>query len=302
MFGTIQVDLDALWTYQRYLPCQRFAADNANDPVFAEGLERFLGMFSRCGIKATFFVVGKDAAIPARQRILRRIIAQGHEIANHSMTHPLHFRSLSVKEQEREIRQAHAQLQGLTGKGPVGFRAPMFSINARVMRILREMGYLYDASVIPSAYMPAIINLLHSLLQKKPVRMQGGGVCFGRAPLGVYTPDELDPASAGKAALYEVGISVLPRWRLPMHSTYVFIFGMPLFDYGLRSLEKRNIMLSYLFHGIDLVDLKKHKVKIPFFGSLAERERRCEMMLKKMCQTYELLTTQMLVEKIKEGT
>src|SRR5947209_18289471 len=44
-----------------------------------------LTMLARHGATATFFVVGRE--IPGRERVLRRTIAEGHELGNHTMTH-----------------------------------------------------------------------------------------------------------------------------------------------------------------------------------------------------------------------
>jgi peptidoglycan/xylan/chitin deacetylase (PgdA/CDA1 family) len=73
------------------------------------------------GIRATFFVCGTH--VGRLPHIARRIIADGHEIGNHTDTHPaLWMRSRSFMRQE--IGRAQQAIQDATGSAPSLFRAP----------------------------------------------------------------------------------------------------------------------------------------------------------------------------------
>jgi peptidoglycan/xylan/chitin deacetylase (PgdA/CDA1 family) len=87
----------------------------------SEGTPRILEVLARCAVPATFFQCGANVArLPA---VARDVAAAGHEIGNHSQTHPLFcFRSPAFM--ERELRQAQETIGEHTGVTPVWFRAP----------------------------------------------------------------------------------------------------------------------------------------------------------------------------------
>ncbi len=295
MISTIQVDLDSLWTYRRYL--NQTPVENTPDPVYSQGVQRFLDIFARNDIKATFFVIGSDALVPEHAKIIKQIADQGHEIANHSMSHPLNFKDLEEASLIDEIKNSHDILERISGKKVEGFRAPTFSINERVLKILEDLGYTYDSSVLPSFINSLALNCAHSVLGGKPVDIAGSNIRFANAPLCPYKPNVKNMAKEGDGKLYEIPISVLPGLRLPMHSTYVFICGKWLFDWGIRAFKKRQMTLNYVFHGMDLVDINKYDLKLPLFKSLEKRKNICEYMIKKLKSEFKLLNTIELIKK-----
>lgn len=102
---------------------------------------RLLDMLQERGIKATFFVVGNFAV--NRPQIIRRIIADGHEIANHTWTHRA-LTSLSDSGVRSELRRSHDLVVKVTGpaSAPRMFRPPGGAITARQKTwIMGEFGY-----------------------------------------------------------------------------------------------------------------------------------------------------------------
>ena len=91
------------------------------------------------GAKATFFVVGKRAA--ARPELVREIARRGHTLGNHSATHPsAWFWMLPRQRMAREIADAQATLQAITGHAPRWFRAVVGMANPFVSAPLRKHG------------------------------------------------------------------------------------------------------------------------------------------------------------------
>src|SRR6266550_5190749 len=82
---------------------------------FRIGLENFAAFLERFDIKATVFVVGNDLLHEANRSHLRDFAARGHEIANHSMTHPQGFGHLGEADQEREIAGMEHQCERAIG-------------------------------------------------------------------------------------------------------------------------------------------------------------------------------------------
>jgi polysaccharide deacetylase family protein (PEP-CTERM system associated) len=118
-------------------------------PRLETGLSRLLGLLDDAGARATFFVVGWQAArTPA---LVREVARQGHEIACHGYSHRFVYRLTPVEFRE-EVRRSRGILEEIVGEPVVGFRAPFFSITADALwalDVLVEEGFHYDSSIFP---------------------------------------------------------------------------------------------------------------------------------------------------------
>ncbi|MBU0633553.1 MAG: polysaccharide deacetylase family protein [Candidatus Omnitrophica bacterium] len=296
MFGTVQVDVDGLWTYYRYLG-REFSPPDELDPVYGEGVFNFLELFKKHSIKATFFIVGRDAVKAVHKNLIQRIVGEGHEIANHTLHHRENFCQLPDKELSEEIDLGAEKIKEAGGIYPVGFRAPIFSVNERVLKVLISKEYLYDASLLPSFFASFALQLGHSLWRRQNLKLKTGRFSFGLAPLAIYRPDSRCLWKSGSEDIWEVPVSVMPYLRLPLHSSYAFLFGKRIFDLGFNMLRKSNAPLSYLFHGLDLVDFKKYNLHIPFFRNFSYRNEICRHIMNRLKSAYELMPTKELVER-----
>jgi peptidoglycan-N-acetylglucosamine deacetylase len=100
---------------------------------------RLLDMLKERNIKATFFVVGQLAK--EYPNIIRRILAEGHEIGNHTFTHPT-ITGLSEERLKREIGGTHQALVDIAGYHTRLFRPPGGATNAKLkQRLYDEYGY-----------------------------------------------------------------------------------------------------------------------------------------------------------------
>ncbi len=94
-------------------------------PALARQTDAMLALFDELNARATFFVLGMAAR--AHPELLQRIVAAGHEIGCHGDAHlPVHAQS--PQEFAADLRAARATIEQLTGRTPVGYRAPAFSI------------------------------------------------------------------------------------------------------------------------------------------------------------------------------
>ena len=109
------------------------------------GVPRILKLLMKSGIPATFFVPAVTALLyPDEQR---RVIAEGHEIGLHGWIHELN--SILPEKDERELHLRSAEtLTGITGTRPVGMRTPSWDFSPATLTIQREMGLLYDSSLM----------------------------------------------------------------------------------------------------------------------------------------------------------
>ncbi|WP_225207276.1 XrtA system polysaccharide deacetylase [Novosphingobium huizhouense] len=111
--------------------------------------EAILALFAESGAKATFFTLGWIAE--RHPALMRRIVAEGHEIASHGWDHARVF-TLGRKAFAQDIARARAVLEDTSGTRVIGYRAPSFSIDARTPwahEVLAEHGYAYSSSVAP---------------------------------------------------------------------------------------------------------------------------------------------------------
>jgi peptidoglycan/xylan/chitin deacetylase (PgdA/CDA1 family) len=83
-----------------------------------------LDLLDRHGAKAVFFMIGEKAA--AHPDLVREVIARGHEIGNHTMTHPqATFWCAGPWRTRREISACQQVITDITGVKPRWFRAPV---------------------------------------------------------------------------------------------------------------------------------------------------------------------------------
>lgn len=112
-------------------------------------MRRLLDLLSEHGVKGTFFTLGWVAErYPA---IVRRIVADGHELASHGYDHT-RVTHMDAAHFRRDITQAKQLLEDAGGVAVRGYRAPTFSFrddNRWVYEILRDCGYAYSSSVAP---------------------------------------------------------------------------------------------------------------------------------------------------------
>jgi polysaccharide deacetylase family protein (PEP-CTERM system associated) len=117
-------------------------------------MEAVLGLLAELGIKATFFLLGMTVKnYPA---IARSIAAEGHEIACHGNAHARVY-AQGPTDFRRDVNVAVALIEEITGRNPVGYRAPAFSINRATLwayDTLAELGFRYDSSQYDSPRIP----------------------------------------------------------------------------------------------------------------------------------------------------
>jgi len=90
------------------------------------------------GIRATFYVIGRN--VETYPEIARRIVSEGHEIANHTWSHPA-LTSIGAGRLNQEIEKTSASIQRVTGRRPTNMRPPYGAINDRVRQaIFRDHG------------------------------------------------------------------------------------------------------------------------------------------------------------------
>jgi peptidoglycan/xylan/chitin deacetylase (PgdA/CDA1 family) len=109
------------------------------------GSPRILSVLEKHGIPATFFMPAVSALITPDEP--RAVVCAGHELGIHSWIHE--FNSTLPYEAERDLAfRARDVLAKLSGAEPVGMRTASWDFSPGTLKIIREMGLLYDSSLM----------------------------------------------------------------------------------------------------------------------------------------------------------
>jgi peptidoglycan-N-acetylglucosamine deacetylase len=261
--ASVSVDLDAVACYYRIHALGDPPTDRARFAVLRRCLPRFAELFARHGVRATFFVVGADLEEDAEGRALLAELARaGHELANHTHTHPYDFVRLGAAAIAAEIDRAHAAIGACTGGAPIGFRAPGYEISAEVFELLAERGYRYDSSVFPSPpyYGAKALIMAAMRLAGRPSGSFLGSPRALLAPRGPYRPVPGSPyRRGGGEGLIELPIAVTPIARLHVIGSSLILAPAWLRRH-LVQVALRAPFFNLELHGIDLADAEADEI------------------------------------------
>ena len=109
------------------------------------GIPRIRALLAREEIRASFFYPAVSALLYPDE--VRGVAAEGHEIGIHSWIHERN--TILSYEDERDLSHRAAEvLARLAGRDPVGMRTASWDFSPNTLRIIREMGLLYDSSLM----------------------------------------------------------------------------------------------------------------------------------------------------------
>jgi len=117
---------------------RREIALTLDDGPDAEVTPAVLDLLAAAGVRATFFCIAERAR--AQPALVRRIVAAGHSVQNHSRHHRHDFSLLGPRGFEREIGAAQALLADISGVQPHCFRAPAGLRNPLLDPVLHRLG------------------------------------------------------------------------------------------------------------------------------------------------------------------
>ncbi|MDD2573281.1 MAG: polysaccharide deacetylase family protein [Bacillota bacterium] len=99
---------------------------------------QILDILDQYNVNTTFFLVG--FWIDKYGEVLEEIHRRGHEIGNHSTTHP-QMSKLTAQEIKKELETTGEKIKAVTGKDPILFRPPFGDYNNKVIDIAQQLGY-----------------------------------------------------------------------------------------------------------------------------------------------------------------
>jgi len=158
--------------------------DDGPDPV---NTPKVLEVLKQHGAKATFFMIGKK--LPGQENLVLRVLADGHQIGNHTATHDGSFPLLGEKKMLVNISSCASMLESITGTKVYLFRPPFGVTNPTIGRCVRKLGYSvvgwnirtfdtrrpepeYVIARIKKRLVPGSVILLHDRLPESPVILE----------------------------------------------------------------------------------------------------------------------------------
>ena len=104
----------------------------------ADDIDSILDTLNKCNVKITFFIVGDWA--DKYPEAVKKISENGHEIGNHSCTHP-YFNEISEEDMKKELESTSKKIKDITGEDTKIFRPPYGEINEDGVKVCESLGY-----------------------------------------------------------------------------------------------------------------------------------------------------------------
>lgn len=124
--------------YQKYLEevkSRTLVALTFDDGPSRETTAQILDILARYKMHATFFLLGKN--IPGNEDLVQRMINEGHQVGNHSWSHP-ELTKVSSEEAQAQIQQTQDAISKATGRTTASVvRPPYGSINHSVASVIK---------------------------------------------------------------------------------------------------------------------------------------------------------------------
>jgi polysaccharide deacetylase family protein (PEP-CTERM system associated) len=140
----LTIDVEDWFQVENFKRCIPFSSWADRELRVESNTYRILDLLdstARCS--ATFFVLGWIAErLP---HLIREIHVRGHEVASHGYYHNLCYHD-GLNDLKRDLTDSKFLLEDIIGSSVDGYRAPSFSINDEILKIIEESGYAYDSS------------------------------------------------------------------------------------------------------------------------------------------------------------
>ena len=115
-----------------------------------DGLPRLLRVLDRQQIPASFFIPAASAVLHPKVITDIQNAAQKHEIGVHGWIHERLPLLNNEQEEQRMLNLSIETLTKMTGKRPIGYRAPSWKYSKWTMAQVKAAGFLYDSSLMAS--------------------------------------------------------------------------------------------------------------------------------------------------------
>jgi peptidoglycan-N-acetylglucosamine deacetylase len=304
--ASLSLDLDNQWSYMK----THGDAGWQSLPSYLHAVvPRVLQILKERQLTITFFVVGLDASQESNQDLLRSIVAAGHEIGNHSYQHEPWLHLYTLAQLQTELGRAEEAIEQVTGRKPIGFRGPGFSLSAELIELLTRRGYLYDASTFPTYLGPLarVYYFMKSSLDKRSMKERKD--LFGSFSDGLRSTQAYRWRSAA-GELIEIPVTTMPVAKLPMHVSYVLYLStfspalaLAYFRTALAMCQMTGTQPSLLLHPLDFLGCDDTS-DLSFFPAMnlssGVKVAFVNRVLNIFCEKFEVLSLEQHARHIKQ--
>lgn len=173
----------------------------------ADDTDELLRILKENGVKATFFLCGYW--VEKYPEEVKKIAAEGHDLGNHSATHP-HMSRISSEEIAQELQKCHENVKKLTGVEMELFRPPFGEYDNHVIETAEQNGYYtiqWDVDSLDWKEQGAEVEIRQVLEHK---HLGNGSIILFHND-AKYTPKVLDTILKG---IKEKGFEIVPISQL----------------------------------------------------------------------------------------
>lgn len=207
------------------------------------------------GMRGTLFVVGKALQDPKAQQAVQKAWQQGHEIANHTYSHPYDLFRQSASEIREEIEKGAQAVESACGRRPDGFRAPGYMLGGQTLLVLAQLGVQYDSSMLTSPLYQGVKALAMGFmkLSGRTILARLGDVRESLGSSQPYRPDLKRPWKRGQAPFLELPISSI--LGVPLLGSALSFLGVN----GTLPLSMAGSRMGFVhleLHGVDFMDIE----------------------------------------------
>jgi len=274
---------------------------------YKTAFERMFELFDKLNIKVTFFVVGDELqSSEIIQGIIKNAHLLGHEIENHTYSHPFGLAYLSEERIIEEIVMCNQIIEKTIGESPIGFRSPGYSMNLKVINVLEKLNFKYDTSGFWSIMNP-LLKFSQNILFKNGVNNGDFGGVSRKLLQKPYVPhsDNWLISSNIKRDFLEIPLPRTNLFGMPFYNN--FNLWAPVFYSNLmcKTINKDHII--YLCHIIEFMDMTdlipKELILHPNIKTSAIKKiNKTEKFISNLSKRYEPIKTRDLISVCARGS
>jgi peptidoglycan/xylan/chitin deacetylase (PgdA/CDA1 family) len=207
-----------------------------------EGIPPFLELLEKYGIVMDCFIT---ADICKRfSKLIKNIAQKGHNIGCHGYDHSIqYYCERNYKKQLEDISRATKDIERVLGFKPNMFRAPNFSVDANTIKVLEQLDYEIDSSILPGRLVKKLkIFTIYN---------------HTSAPNVPYNPSRETVTKKGDSPIIEIPLTENPNLKgAPLGMGYLNFKGLN--ETISATHHVKNEYITFLIHPWELVDLKKY--------------------------------------------
>lgn len=263
-----------------------WALPSSDDPTYRLIDERLIGRLGRSGITLTLFTVGKDLESVENREFVRKWSRSGHEVGNHTYSHPLNLASLTRKKIREEIEKTDREIKKITGEKPRGFNAPGWAVSKEINKVLGRLEYSYDLSPFVSWWIYPLLFRQWWSLRRENI----ASTVWRRRDIFYPLTYKFGLTKASRK-IRRIPLPMTTPLSIPVWHTGWFIFGEKIFSRLLKSAINKNPRFYYLMHPADVMDVGD--IPVQYVGKVSFERIDAAVRLKMKCldQALKILST-----------